>query len=116
MSRMSSKTKTVTYYIEGPDWAHNIELDSEVFDTLPSQLFEAGTRAIEKQMSKTDKFNIGAVLIAKKGKKAKLEMLVNAYVCLINAAKYDLAEDLRRNFKKETGQDLATDEAGFSEN
>ncbi len=113
---MSSKTKTITYYIEGPDWAHNIELDTEVFDTLPSQLFEAGTRAIEKQMSITDKFNIGAVIIAKKSKKAKLEMLVNSYICLINAAKYGLAEDLRNNFKKETGQDLATDDAGFSEN
>lgn len=115
MSRMSSKAKTISYYVEGPNWAQNVELDVDVFDTLPSQLFEAGARAIEQEIKKSDNFNLGALLIIKKSKKAKSEILVNAYICLVNAAQYKLAEDLRANYKKEHGADLAVDEQGFSE-
>lgn len=111
---MSSKTKTVSYYVEGPDWDQNVTLDINAFDTENAQLFEAGTRAIEQEMKKTDNFNIGALLLVKKNKKSKTEKLVNAYVCLNNAAQYELAEDLRKNFKAQTGQDLAID-AGISE-
>jgi hypothetical protein len=114
MNNMSSKTKTVSYYVEGPDWGQNVTLDTDAFDTENAQVLEAGTRAIEQEMKKTDDFNIGALLIVKKGKKAKGEKLVNAYICLNNAAQYSLAEDLRKNFKAQTGQDLAID-AGISE-
>lgn len=112
---MSSKTKTISYYVEGPNWAQTVELDIEIFDTPPSQIFEAGARAIEQEIEKSDNFNLGAVLIVKKNKKAKAELLVNSYICLINAAQYKLAEELRANYKKESGQDLAKDEQGFSE-
>jgi hypothetical protein len=111
---MSSKTKMVSYYVEGPDWSQNVSLDSDAFDTENVQIIEAGTRAIEQEMKKTENFNIGALLIVKKGKKVKGEKLVNAYICLNNAAQYELAEDLRKNFKAQTGQDLAID-AGISE-
>jgi len=114
MNNMSSKTKMVSYYVEGPDWNQNISLDSDAFDTENVQIIEAGTRAIEQEMKKTENFNIGALLIVKKGKKVKGEKLVNAYICLNNAAQYELAEDLRKNFKAQTGQDLAID-AGISE-
>jgi hypothetical protein len=114
MNNMSSKTKMVSYYVEGPDWSQNVSLDSDAFDTENVQIIEAGTRAIEQEMKKTENFNIGALLIVKKGKKVKGEKLVNAYICLNNAAQYELAEDLRKNFKEQTGQDLAID-AGISE-
>lgn len=104
----------VSYYVEGPDWSQNVSLDSDAFDTENVQIIEAGTRAIEQEMKKTENFNIGALLIVKKGKKVKGEKLVNAYICLNNAAQYELAEDLRKNFKAQTGQDLAID-AGISE-
>lgn len=104
----------VSYYVEGPDWGQNVSLNTDAFDTEESQVLEAGTRAIEQEMKKSDNFNIGAMLIVKKGKRVKGEKFVNAYVCLNNAAQYALAEDLRKNFKAQTGQDLAID-AGISD-
>lgn len=113
---MSSKTKTVTYYVEGPDWEHAVNVDPEIFDTENSQIFEAAAQAIEKEMKSPDNFNIGALLIVKKSKKSQKEKLVNAYIALNNAAQYTVAEDLRKNFLKQTGQDLAKDEGGIAEN
>jgi hypothetical protein len=40
---------------------------------------------------------------------------VNAYLCLNNAAQYSLAQDLRKNYKAQTGNDLAVDDMGMSE-
>lgn len=115
MSKMSSKTKTVTYYVEGPDWEQVVQVDPNAFDTLNAQIFEAATKAVEQELKTPDNFNIGALLIVKKSKKAKAEHLVNAYICLNNAAQYSLAEDLRKNFKERTGQDIAADETGISQ-
>jgi len=39
--------------------------------------------------------------------------MINAYLCLVNVGQYQLAEDLRANFKKETGNDLAEDKMGY---
>lgn len=114
MSKMSSKTKTLTFYVEGPDWGQTVQVNPEAFDTEDAQLFEAATRAIEQELKSPDTFNIGALLIVKKSKRAKTESLVNSYICLNNAAQYELAEDLRKNFKEKTGQDIATDESGIS--
>jgi hypothetical protein len=41
--------------------------------------------------------------------------LVNSYICLNNIGQQILAEDLRKNFKNQTGQDLAKDEKGYTE-
>lgn len=112
---MSSKTKTLTYYVEGPDWEQVVHVNPDAFDTLPAQLFEAATKAIEQELKTPDTFNIGALLIVKKSKKSKVENLVNSYICLNNAAQYSVAEDLRKNFKEKTGQDLAADETGISQ-
>jgi hypothetical protein len=114
-NEMSSKTKNVTYYVEGPDWVQTVSLDTNAFDTEEVQIIEAGTRAIEQEMEKTDNFNIGAMLVIRKSKKAKTEKFVNAYLCLNNAAQYSLAEDLRKNYKAQTGNDLAVDDMGMSE-
>ena len=115
MSKMGSKTKMVNYNVEGPDWTHSVSLDAEIFETEQEQLFEAATRAIEKEMKSPDTFNIGALLIVRKGKSTKNDKLVNSYICLNNAGLYHLAEDLRKNFKKQTGQDIATDTTGISD-
>lgn len=111
---MSSKTKTVSYYVEGPNWAQTVELDTEIFDTEACQIFEAGTRAIEQELKKSDDLDLGPFLLVKKTKKAKTELFVNTYICLNNSGHYKLAEELRSNYKKESGEDLAQDEQGYS--
>lgn len=111
---MSAKTKKVTYYVEGPDWTQVVQIDPAAFDTPDAQIFEAGTVAIEQELKTPDTFNVGALLIVKKSKKARTERLVNSYICLNNAAQYSIAEDLRKNFKAQTGQDIAKDDSGIS--
>lgn len=113
-----TKEKKISYYVEGPNWDTNVVVDGEVFDDERSQLLEAGTLAIEKRIleEKGDEgdLQLSAVLTVKKSKKSTKEALVNSYICLINAGQYKIAENLRDTFKKETGNDLASDEKGFS--
>jgi hypothetical protein len=113
MNKMK-KEKLTTYYVEGPDWEHTVSIDHEIFESEAEQLFEAATRAMETQLATAKTFNVGAVILVRKSKTAKKEAMVNAYICLCNMGNYKLAENLRTNFKKETGQDLATDEIGYS--
>jgi hypothetical protein len=115
MNKMSKQTDVITYYIEGPDWERSVEVDTDIFDTQPAQLFEAASRAIEEEIKASDKFNLGAILIVRKTKKAQNEALVNAYICLNNISEPELAEDLRKNFKAQSGHDLAIDEIGYTE-
>jgi len=115
MEKMSKQTGMATYYVEGPNWSRKVDIDTEVFDTFEAQLFEAGSQAVEKEMGESDNFDLGAILIIKKNKKSAKELLVNAYICLNNVGKFQLAETLRKNFKEQTGQDLAVDEIGYSE-
>lgn len=112
--RKMSKTKMMTFYVEGPDWGHNVSLDPELFDDERSQMFEAATLAIEKQMRESEELNLGAILLVKRSKTAKKEAMVNAFLCLVNIGQYVLAENLRENFKKSSGQDLAEDKHGYS--
>lgn len=109
-----TKEKKVSYYVEGPNWETNVSLDAEIHDDERSQLLEAATLAIEKRIKEEEDLQLGAVLIVKKTKRSQKEALVNAYICLINAGQYKIAENLRTTFKKETGNDLASDEKGFS--
>lgn len=109
-----TKEKKISYYVEGPNWETNVYVDGEIHDDERSQLLEAGTLAIENRISEEENLQLGAVLIVKKSKKSSKEALVNAYICLVNAGQYKIAENLRDTFKKETGNDLATDEKGFS--
>ena len=115
MSNMNKQAATTTYYIEGPDWSRTVDIDTEVFDSFRAQLFEAASEAIEKEIEESDNFNLGAIVIVKKNKKNEKELLVNAYICLNNVGKHELAENLRKSFKEQTGQDLAVDEVGYSE-
>lgn len=109
-----TKEKKVSYYVEGPNWETNVSLDAEIYDDERGQLLEAGTLAIEKRIKEDGDLQLGAILIVKKSKRSHKEALVNAYICLINAGQYKIAENLRSTFKKETGNDLASDEKGFS--
>lgn len=109
---MTKQTKAI-FHVEGPDWRTTVELDSNIFESEPEQLFEAGTRAVEYVMSEKEETNIGAILLIKKNKSVK-EAMVNSYICLNNAGQYKLAEELRTNFKKQSGQDLALDQTGYS--
>jgi hypothetical protein len=109
-----TKNDNVTFYIEGPDWANEVEIDTTIFDTEAAQLFEAGTRSIEKQMKDNEDLNLGAILLIKKGRKNAKEAMVNSYVCLNNAHQYALAEKLRQSFKESSGQDLSVDEKGYT--
>lgn len=124
----------MNFYVEGPDWEQSVSIDPELFENERDQLIEAGTLAIEKQIratpskeggtlgaekktltiQDTEVFNLGAILLVKKSKTAKKEAMVNAYICLINAGQYKLAEMLRVDFKKASGQDLAQDTNGVS--
>lgn len=113
MNKMK-KEKLTTYYVEGPDWEHTVSIDHAIFETESEQLFEAATRALEIQIASAKTFNVGAVILVRKSKTAKKEAMVNGYICLCNMGNYKLAESLRANFNKETGQDLATDEIGYS--
>ena len=115
MEKMSKLTGMATYYVEGPNWTRKVDIDTDVFDTFESQLFEAASQAIEKEIAESTNFDLGAILIVKKNKKAEKELLVNAYICLNNLGKYQLAETLRKNYKEQTGQDLAADKIGYSE-
>jgi hypothetical protein len=113
MNRSMNKTKMLSFYVEGPDWGHTVSVDPELFDNERAQIIEAATVGVEKQIN-SEEFNLGAIVIVKKTKTAKKEALVNAYLCLVNVGKYKLAEDLRANFKKNSGQDLAEDKTGYS--
>jgi hypothetical protein len=114
MNRSMSKTKMISFYVEGPDWSHSVSLDSMLFDDERSQLFEAASLGLEKQFKNADNVNVGALVIVKKTKTSKKEAFVNSYICLINIGMYELAENLRVNFKKETGNDLAEDKIGYT--
>ena len=113
MKKMS-KPKLKTFYVEGPDWEQNVAVDPEICSDERAQLFEAATVAIEKQIKSADTLNVGAILLVRTSKKAKKEAMVNAYICLINAGQHALAENLRINFKSQSGNDLAMDENGYS--
>ena len=104
----------LSFYVEGPDWGHNVSIDPELFDDERAQMFEAATLAIEKQMKESDELNLGAILLVRKSKAAKKEAMVNAFLCLVNIGQYVLAENLRENFKKSSGQDLSEDKNGYS--
>ena len=104
----------LSFYVEGPDWGHNVSIDPELFDEERAQMFEAATLAIEKQMKESDELNLGAILLVRKSKAAKKEAMVNAFLCLVNIGQYVLAENLRENFKKSSGQDLSEDKNGYS--
>jgi hypothetical protein len=77
-------------------------------------MFEAATLAVEKQMKESDELNLGPILLVRKSKAAKKEAMVNAFLCLVNIGQYVLAENLRENFKKSSGQDLSQDKNGYS--
>ncbi len=111
---MSNKTKTMNFYVEGPDWVQNVSVDPELLESERDRLIEAATLGIEKQIEKAESLNIGAILLVKRSKTSKKEAMVNAYLCLVNAGHYKLAETLREDFKKNSGQDLAQDTNGFS--
>jgi hypothetical protein len=113
MNKMS-KTKMLSFYVEGPDWGHTVFLNPELFDDERAQMFEAATLAIEKQMKESDELNLGPILLVRKSKSAKKEAMVNAFLCLVNIGQYVLAENLRENFKKSSGQDLSQDKNGYS--
>jgi len=113
MNKMS-KTKMLSFYVEGPDWGHNVSIDPELFDDERAQMFEAATLAVEKQMKESDELNLGPILLVRKSKAAKKEAMVNAFLCLVNIGQYVLAENLRENFKKSSGQDLSQDKNGYS--
>lgn len=108
------KEKLLTFYVEGPDWLHTVEVDPVLFDDERSQLLEAATLAVEKQLALAETLNLGAIILVRKSKQAKKEAMVNAYLCLVNVGQYKLAESLRDSFKKQSGQDLAADENGYS--
>ena len=110
--KMTKQTKAI-FHVEGPDWKTIVELDADVFESEAEQLFEAGTLAVEYVLTENDETNIGAILLVKKNKSTK-EAMVNSYICLNNAGQYELAEELRTNFKKQSGQDLALDQNGYS--
>jgi hypothetical protein len=110
----SEKTTNVTFYVEGPDWTEEVAVDVDIFEDEASQLFEAGTKAIEKRVKENPELNVGALLLVKKGKKTNREAMVNAYICLNNASQYDLAQKLKKNFLDASGQDLSLDKDGYT--
>lgn len=114
MNKMK-KLKAQSYHVEGPDWAHVVSVNPEIFDDERSQLFEAASLGVEKQLKEAQVLNLGAIILVKKSKTAKKEAMVNAYLCLVNVGQYALAENLRASFKQQSGgQDLATDTNGYS--
>ena len=109
-----TKDKKTTFYVEGPNWDAEVMVDTVIHDDERSQLIEAATLAIEQKIDREEDLQLGAVILVKKAKKSSKEAMVNSYICLVNAAQYKMAENLRNNFKKESGNDLATDQNGFS--
>lgn len=118
-----SKTKKLTFVVEGPDWEHSVSINPEIFDDERSQLLEAATRGLEEEIKCAEKLNVGPILLVRpdtstkskqKSSEPVKEALVNAYLCLVNTGQYELAEDLRINYKKSSNQDLAMDDNGYS--
>jgi hypothetical protein len=108
------KDKKTTFFVEGPNWETEVMVDTVIHDDERSQLIEAATLAIEQKIDREEDLQLGAVILVRKTKKSSKEAMVNAYICLVNAAQYKMAENLRKNFQKESGTDLATDQNGFS--
>ena len=100
--------KKLIFNVEGPNWKQDVAVDPEIFDTERLQYLEAGTKAIEMQKEIGD-LDLGPIICVRKGK-SKKEALVNSYLCLINCSEYELAEELRVEYKKQSGQDLAVDD------
>lgn len=112
-----SKTKMMSFYVEGPDWEHKVSLNPELFDDERSQMFEAATLGIETQMrtlKESEELNLGPIVLVRKGKNSKKEAFVNVYLCLVNTGQYKLAEEFRTTYKTSSGQDLAEDSTGYS--
>lgn len=114
ISNIMSKSKTATFYVEGPDWTRAVQVDTDVHTTERDQLFEAATIGIETELKETSKLQLGPIILVKKKKTDTREAMVNAYICLNNAAQFGLAEKLRDDYKKSSGNDLAIDEQGIS--
>ena len=109
-----SKPKLMNFYVEGPDWNCSVLVDPKILSTERDRLIEAGTLAIEKQLKTAKSIKLGVVLIVKRSKSAKKEALVSTYICLINVGQYKTAENLRADYKKSSGDDLADDTMGYS--
>ena len=112
---MTKHLPTTTFYVEGPNWKETVSIDTEIFSDESQSLFEAATIGIEESFRKQGKkFKLGPMVQIKEKNGKQRTALVNSYVCLLNAGKHDLAERLNSNFKESEGQDLSTDDSGFS--
>jgi len=103
-----------TYYVEGPNWEATVSVDTDINTEEKFQLLEAGTLAIEKRLSTGKDIQFGPILLIRRASRTAKEAQVNTYLCLINAAQYKAAEDLRSNYKKSSGEDLSLDQNGFA--
>ena len=111
-----TKEKDVIFYVEGSNWTKEVTIDLNVCTDERSQLIEAGTKAIELKLEgDSGSLDVGPILLVRKGSNDAREAMVNTYLCLINAAQYKIAEDLRENYKKASnGKDLALDNTGYT--
>ena len=117
-------TKLKTYYVEGPNWENEVQIDPAQYDGDERMLMlEIATLGIEKQLGDTGEegevsFDVGPLLIVREKTKSKKkpvkEAFVNSYICLLNCGQYKIGEALRENYKKASGQDLRLDENGVS--
>lgn len=112
---MAHNSIVTTFYVEGPNWKETVSLDADIFPTEDERILEAATIAIETSSKRSNsKFQLGPMVQVKEKTGQERTALVNAYKCLLNAGKHDLAKRLHTNFQKNEGQDLGLDDKGYS--
>lgn len=112
---MTHRTTFTTFYVEGPNWKETVEVDSDMFSDDGQRVLEAATQAIEvSSKALKSKFKLGPMVQVKEKGGKERTALVNTYTCLSNAGKHSLAQRLNVKFMDSEGQDLSSDEIGFS--
>ena len=108
-SKRKSKKKNndiKSIIVKGLNWSAQEDIDSTVFDY---PYVEAATRVIKK-VENREGFKFSVVLECYEKGHEKDLVTCNMYFILVNAALYEKAENMRKNFKREYGIDLKLEE------
>ena len=93
--------------IEGFDWSIEVEMETDIYDTIDDLLTEAATRGVEGAFySSPEEFKIGAVAKVFLKRSNEYIKYFNAYTILCNASMFELAENIRKNYLDQQKVDL----------
>ncbi len=95
---MSDESKMKVITVKSVDWTHDVEVDSNIFEDV---FIEACTKVLEENL-KNKNTRVGIIMEACLKSTPKKIYTINTYKILINAGFHQYAENLRKNYKKQT--------------